>query len=536
MRMDDVEREEFDAVVAGSGIAGLRAAIEIARGGGRAAILTKDGPTDSATDKAQGGLAAVLSDDDEISLHYQDTIQAGDGLCQEGAVRVLVEEGPARALELIEWGARFDREGTRIALAREAAHSKRRILRAQGDSTGREIARALVAKASGDPRIALLPRTFSVDLVLAGGRCAGVRAMDEATGRPGVLRARAIVLATGGAGQAYRETTNPPQATGDGMAMAYRAGAELMDMEFVQFHPTALSLRGAPRFLLSEAMRGEGGRLENVSGERFMERSDPRAELAPRDIVARGILAEMRRTGHPCVYLSMRGLDPEFVRRRFPTIAATCARYGLDVARDRIPVTPCAHYIMGGVKTDLWGRTSIPGLYAAGEVACTGVHGANRLASNSLAEGLVFGARAGRAILTDALPPPPGGALPGDAGAALAIDRDAAAETIRSLQQVMWNGAGILREGQGLGRTIDAILVLERGLALRRVTRPGVEARNLLFVGRLIAETALRRQESRGAHYRQDFPEKEPGRGRHSIIAPGAPAPDLPLIPVPDAG
>src|SRR6267143_217500 len=534
--MGDTRDSTFDAVVIGSGIAGLRAAIEIARGGGRVAVLTKDGPTDSATDKAQGGLAAVLSDDDEISLHYQDTIRAGDGLCHEGAVRVLVEEGPARALELIDWGARFDREGTHIALAREAAHSKRRILRARGDSTGREIVRALVAKSRSDERITLLQRIFSVDLILAGGRCAGILALDESGGRPVVLRARAVVLATGGAGQAYLETTNPPQATGDGMAMAYRAGAEMSDMEFVQFHPTALALPGAPRFLLSEAMRGEGGRLENAAGERFMMRYDARGDLAPRDIVARSIVAEMLRAAHARVYLSMRDLDPTFVRERFPTIAATCAGFGLDIARDRIPVTPCAHYIMGGVKSDLWGRTSVPGLYAAGEVACTGVHGANRLASNSLLEGLVFGGRSGRAVLGDSPPPPPGGPLPGDTGAALAIDRDAAETTIRSLKTIMWEGVGILREGRRLERSIGAILQLERGLGLRPVSRGGVEARDLLFVGRLIAESALRRQESRGAHFREDFPEKEPGRGRHSIIAPGAPASDLPRIAVPDAG
>jgi len=526
--------ETFDVIVAGSGIAGLRAAIEIARGGGRVAILTKDGPTDSATDKAQGGLAAVLSDDDEISLHYQDTIQAGDGLCHEGAVRVLVEEGPPRALELIEWGARFDREGARILLAREAAHSKRRILRAQGDSTGREIVRALVAKSSEDARIVLLPRIFSVDLILSGGRCAGLSALDESRRRPEILRARAVLLATGGVGQAYRETTNPPQATGDGMAMAYRAGAEMMDMEFVQFHPTALCLEGAPRFLLSEAMRGEGGRLENAAGERFLSRSDARGELAPRDIVARGIVAEMRRTGHPSVYLSMRGLDPKFVRERFPTIAATCASYGLDIGHDRIPVTPCAHYVMGGVKTDLWGRTSVPGLYAAGEVACSGVHGANRLASNSLLEGLVFGARAGHAVLGDDPPPAPQGPLVGDPAMALAIDETAADAALESLKRVMWDGVGIIRDGTGLRSAIDAILRLERGLALRPVSRRGVEARNLLFVGRLIAESALGRRESRGAHFRQDFPVRESGRGRHSIIAPGAPAPDLPLITVPD--
>ena len=315
--------------------------------------------------------------------------------------------------------------------------------------------------------------------------------------------------------------------------MAYRAGAELMDMEFVQFHPAALLLPGVPRCRLSEAMRGEGARLENAAGEPFMTRSDRRGDLAPRDIVARGIVAEMRRTGHPSVYLSLRHLDPDFVRRRFPTIAATCARHGLDIGRDRIPVTPCAHYMMGGVKTDLWGRTSIPGLYAAGEAACTGVHGANRLASNSLLEGLVFGARAGRAILSDSLGPLPDGALAGDPGVALSIDPESAGDVGRSLREVMWEGVGILRQAGGLERSIAATLHLERGLAPRPATRPGVEARNLLFVGRLVAESALRRRESRGAHFREDYPEREPGRGRHSIIAPGAPAPDLPRLAVP---
>src|SRR2546428_467209 len=440
--MGDTRDSSFDAVVVGSGIAGLRAAIEIGRGGGRVAILTKDDPTDSATDKAQGGLAAVLSDDDEISVHYQDTLLAGDGLCHEGAVRVLVEEGPARARELVDGGARFDREGAGLALAREAAHSKRRILRAQGDSTGREIARALVVKSSEDSRITLLLHIFSVDLILQGGRCAGILAVDEAQGRPAFLRARAVVLASGGAGQAYLESTNPPQATGDGMAMAYRAGAERMDMGFGQFHPPGRGVQGRRGFCLSEAMRG--------------------------------------------------------------------------------------------VKTDLWGRTSITGLYAAGEVACTGVHGANRLASNSLLEGLVFGARAGRAVLGDSLSSLESGALLADAGTALAIDRDAAEATICSLKKVLWEGAGLLREGRGLGRSIDAILKLERGLGLRAVSRRGVEARNLMFVGRLIAESALKRQESRGAHYPEDFPEKDPGPGRPSIIAPGAPAPDLPRFAVPN--
>ncbi|PYS95607.1 MAG: L-aspartate oxidase [Acidobacteria bacterium] len=524
----------FDAIVIGSGIAGLRASIEMARGGARLAILTKDGPTDSSSDKAQGGLAAVLSDDDEVSLHYEDTLRAGDGLCHEAAVRVLVEEGPALALELIEWGARFDHEGARLALGREGAHSKRRILHAHGDSTGREIVRALVEKVRQTPGIVLLPRMFSIDLILAGGRCAGLLALDERTDTPVALSAPALVLATGGVGQVYAETTNPPQATGDGMVMAYRAGAEMMDMEFVQFHPTALCLPGVPRFLLSEAMRGEGGRLLNASGERFMVRVDERAELAPRDVVARGIVAEMRRSGHACVYLDMTARDAAFVRERFPNIAATCARYGLDIARDRVPVAPCAHYIMGGVKTDLWGRTSIPGLYAAGEAACTGVHGANRLASNSLLEGLVFGARAGRAVLGDRPVAIAADVAAGGAESVRSIDRASSAAVVAGLRRLMSAEAGILRNAAGLARAVRGILDLEGGLGERPVSREGVEARNLLFAGRLIAESALRREESRGSHYREDFPGPEPGRGRHSIIAPGAPAPDLPRVEVHD--
>jgi L-aspartate oxidase len=529
-----MESGPFDAIVVGSGIAGLRAAIEIAAAPARVAILTKDGPTDSSSDKAQGGLAAVLSDDDEVSLHYEDTLLAGDGLCHEAAVRVLVEEGPSRALELIEWGARFDRDGARLALGREGAHSKRRILHAQGDSTGREIVRALVEKARATPGIVLLPRIFSVDLIMAGGRCAGLLALDERDGDRLALSAPAVILATGGAGQVYRETTNPPQATGDGMAMAYRAGAEMMDLEFVQFHPTALCLPGAPRFLLSEAMRGEGGRLVNAAGERFMPAVDPRAELAPRDVVARGIAAEIRKTGHPCVYLDMTGLDADFVRRRFPTITNTCRRHGLDIGRDRIPVAPCAHYMMGGVKTDLWARTSIPGLLAAGEVACSGVHGANRLASNSLLEGLVYGARAGKAVLGDRPAPVPEGSRALAGAAIRSIDPVAAGATVATLRRLMWDDVGITRDAEGLRRAALAILALEEGLAERPISRPGLEARNLLFVGRLIAESALRREESRGSHYRRDHPEKEPGRARHSIIAPGAPASDLPRIPIPE--
>jgi L-aspartate oxidase len=529
-----METSSFDAIVVGSGIAGLRAALEVSRGGGRAAILTKDGPTDSSSDKAQGGLAAVLSDDDEVALHYQDTLLAGDGLCSEGAVRVLVEEGPARARELIDWGARFDMEGTHLALGREGAHSKSRILHAQGDSTGREIVRAMVETARRAAGLSLLERIFSVDLLMEGGRCAGLLALDERTGEPRVLRAWAVILATGGAGQVYRETTNPPQATGDGMVMAYRAGAEMMDMEFVQFHPTALFLPGVgQRFLLSEAMRGEGARLINRAGERFMTEVDARAELAPRDVVTRGIVAEMRRSGEACVFLDLRHLDPAFVHRRFPGIAATCARYGIDIGRDPIPTSPCAHYMMGGVKIDLWGRTSIPGLFAAGEVACSGVHGANRLASNSLLEGLVFGARAGRAALEDRPAPGPPSVVVEGVEAIRSVDPERAAAAVDALKSLMWEEVGILRDGGGLRRALAGTLELETGLGPRALTREGLEARNLLFVGRLITESALGREESRGSHYRSDAPAREPGRGRHSIIAPGAPAADLPRPSVP---
>jgi L-aspartate oxidase len=535
--------DTWDALVVGSGIAGLRAAIAIAAAGRRVAILTKDGPTDSSSDKAQGGLAAVLSDDDEVALHYEDTLVAGDGLCHEAAVRVLVEEGPARALELIAWGARFDREGAQLALTREAAHSKKRILHARGDSTGREIVRALVEKARKTPGIELLPRTFSIDLVMQGGVASGLLVLDEERGTARVLRASAIVLASGGAGQIYLETTNPPQATGDGAAMAYRAGAEMMDLEFVQFHPTALLLPGAPRFLLSEAMRGEGGRLVDHLGRAFMTGVDPRGDLAPRDIVARAIFDVMRTSGRE-VYLDMTALPADTVRKRFPMIAETCARHGLDIARDRLPVAPSAHFMMGGVKTDLMARTSIPRLYAAGEVACTGVHGANRLASNSLLEGLVFGARAGAAVVADeeASPAPSTSrhlredAAEGEGAARLArqvrsIAPEAVAEVAGRLRRVMWERVGLLRDAPGLQQAIADILRMETGLAPREPRRPGLEARNMLFVSRLVTECALLRQESRGSHFRIDHPSRETGRGRHSIIAPGAPAPDLPLLP-----
>src|SRR5438552_12385325 len=389
-----------DYAVVGSGIAGLRAAIELSSAGS-VLVLAKSTLSDSATAWAQGGVAVALSDEDEIGLHEQDTLAAGDGLCRPQSVSLLVEEGPKYIAQLIEWGTEFDRAGTKLAFTREAAHSRSRILHAHGDSTGREISRALLARAHTIPHLHLRAHAFTTELIVERSRVAGLRFIDETDGSEHELRAGAVLLATGGLGQIYRETTNPEVATGDGMAIAYEAGAVLSDMEFMQFHPTALAIKGAPRFLLSEALRGEGGILRNILLERFMKRYAEAQELAPRDVVARAIVSEMHRTNAQHVYLDMTAKSAEFLQKRFPRIYATCLSYGLDLATDMAPVCPAAHYMMGGVKTDLWGRSSLPGLYAAGETADTGVHGANRLASNSLLEGLVFGGRSGQAMIVD---------------------------------------------------------------------------------------------------------------------------------------
>src|SRR5215204_1785802 len=392
---------ETDFIVIGSGVAGLRASIELATSGARVTVLTKDKASESNTEYAQGGVAVVLSDDDNAELHEEDTLVAGAGLCDVEAVETLVTEGTRYIKQLIEWGTEFDREGGKLVFTQEAAHSRRRILHAHGDSTGKEIVRALIARAAQEKKIVLMPFANTESLIVAGDRCTGVRFLDPILRAPREIFARAVILCTGGAGQLYQHTTNPPVATGDGMAMAYFAGAEMADMEFIQFHPTALSIENAPRFLLSEAMRGEGGILRNKFGERFMENYDERLELAPRDIVSRSIVAEMRKTGTRNVFLDMTALDEEFLKERFPKIYETCKFYGLNIATDLLPVSPASHYCMGGVRTDLRGRSTLQGLYAAGEVTCTGVHGANRLASNSLLEGLVFGAHAGASALAD---------------------------------------------------------------------------------------------------------------------------------------
>ena len=505
-----------DFLIIGSGIAALRAAAALA-GSGDIVILTKAEREEGSTGYAQGGIAAAVGAHDSPERHAQDTIAAGDGLCDEAAVRILVEEGPRYVNELIAWGARFDRdENGGIQLAREGAHSVRRVLHAR-DATGREIGRALWHRVSAAAAVRVFDHTLACDLIVEDGRCRGARFVDE-SGAIGRAAARATLIATGGAGQVFRETTNPPVATGDGIAMAYRAGARISDLEFVQFHPTALSVQGAPRFLLSEALRGEGARLVNAAGERFMARYDPAAELAPRDRVARSIALEAERTGAP-VFLTLSDLPADFVHRRFPLISAACAEAGFDLATDRVPVGPAVHYVMGGVETDYDGRTSIPALFAAGEAACTGVHGANRLASNSLLEGLVFGARAGAGMIgwlaDDSWPRSTTRTITDIGRGELAVHgtarRNPDADRIRDL---MWRSVGLFRDGARLNeaaRELDArwselAPLLDEGSA---ADRDWLRAANIVTVGRLMAHAALRRQESRGAHYRLDFPARD---------------------------
>jgi L-aspartate oxidase len=493
-----------DYIILGSGVAGLRAAAELARKG-RVVVLTKDRLDESNTEYAQGGVAVAMSDDDEISLHVEDTLNAGAGLCDEKAVRVLVEEGPRYITELIEWGAQFDREGGALAFTREAAHSRRRILHAHGDSTGREIVRALIAHAKKNPNIELVAHAATIGLIVEDGRCVGVRFVDPNESLRREMRARAVVLATGGAGQVFAQTTNPSIATGDGMAMAFAAGAMMCDLEFVQFHPTALALADAPRFLLSEALRGEGAVLRNHAGETFAKRYDERGELAPRDVVARAIVAEMRRTETRWMYLDLTHLDADFLRERFPNIFETCLRYGLDLTKDQLPVSPAVHYVMGGVKTDTHGRTTLPGLYAAGEVACTGVHGANRLASNSLLEGLVFGARAGAAAIEDALPSP-GPSEPEPVEFDLSEWR-LEPRTKNHVQEVMWRKAGLIRRAEDLRSAVEELT----SMAHEKVNQ---RTRNFATLAKLMAEAALWREESRGGHFREDFPARDDVRWR----------------------
>jgi L-aspartate oxidase len=520
-----------DFLIIGGGIAGLRAAIALAPAG-RVLVLTKADPTESNTGYAQGGIAAALGEDDSPELHARDTILAGDGLCDEAAVRVLVEHGPEYVRELMAWGTRFDREADGSpSLGREAAHSVRRVLHA-GDATGREIGRVLWERVGGCGSVETIDHALVTQLLIDDGAAVGASFFDRHGVRHAV-RARATLLATGGAGQVFRETTNPGVATGDGVALAFRAGAAVADLEFVQFHPTALNRPGAPRFLISEALRGEGAQLVNLQGEAFMLRYHPDGDLAPRDVVARSIVRECERTGGG-VFLTLAHLDPAYVRSRFPTIAEMCRRVGLDLARDPIPVGPAAHYIMGGVASDDWGRTVVPGLYAAGEVACTGVHGANRLASNSLLEGLVFGARAAIAMQLPSqttVMKPDRVELAGWTPVAGAVAASAPPGRLHALathevRDLMWERVGLFRTREGLQ---SALSQLEAACGAAReiagaAAAPDVDAwrsLNLVTVAGLIARAALRREESRGGHFRQDLPSRDDLHWRVHVIDQG---------------
>jgi L-aspartate oxidase len=496
----------FDYLIVGSGIAGLYAAL-LARRHGSVCVLTKGSIDECNTKYAQGGIAAAVGRDDDPELHLRDTIMAGAGLVDPGAARILVEAAADRIHDLVGFGVPFDSADGEVALGREAAHSRHRILHAGGDSTGAHIELSLGGLARMS-RITIKEYVQVEDIVVDDGRAVAVQALDVRTGATERFDAAAIVLATGGCGQLFRVSTNPDVATGDGVALAYRAGAEIHDMEFIQFHPTALRLPGVPVFLISEAVRGEGAVLRNAAGERFMPRYSDQAELAPRDVVARAIVSEMAATGTGRVYLDITHLPAPRITARFPQIYRYCLDHGVDMTREPIPVSPAAHYTMGGVRTNTWGETTLPGLYACGEVACTGVHGANRLASNSLLETVVFAKRiVERTASGDALTPEPTpGARDLPPWSACGSPRSLPPHRA-SLQALMWDKVGIVRDGAGLRKATVQLAAWRAALPAAH-DRPSHELANMLLAGRLVAGAALVREESRGAHYRTDFPER----------------------------
>jgi len=523
-----------DVLVIGAGVAGLRAALEAARVGS-VLVASKSAVDISNSWEAQGGVAAVMSSEDSIASHIEDTLRTGQGLCDEEMVKSIVSEGPEAISQLISWGASFDSPSNGggagqaprpvaqngLALTKEGGHSHPRIVHAHGDRTGAELVRTLIRVVSENPLIHVLEHTYVIDLLTAEDRCVGAFVWDDRRGLT-LIWAHACVLATGGAGQLYRETTNPNVATGDGIAMAYRSGAQLRDLEFVQFHPTTLYIAGADRVLISETARGEGGLLRNRKGERFMTRYHPDAELAPRDVVARAILKEMQATGDTNVYLDLTHIPAARLRERFPSIAQVCARFDIDIAKDHIPVRPSAHYMVGGATTDEQGQTTLEGLFAAGEVSSTGLHGANRLGSNSLLEALVMGRRTGEAAGAWAKKRRRQAQVPLHLRSALeaphkdSIDlRDVA----NSLKSLMWRRVGIEREEGSLAEAEERIDFWCRYILGAEFLSPvGWELQNMLSVAKMITNSARVRQESRGVHLRSDFPETNDEQWRHHTI------------------
>ncbi len=533
---------DTDVLIIGSGAAGLRAALAASdASAGRdvtVTLMTKSVLKESNSQYAQGGIAVAMNVDDTVALHVKDTCAAGDGLCELGAVETMVSEGIPRVTELVEWGANFDWEGTLPRFTREAAHSRKRIVH-KGDATGRETTDVLIQRVQMTERIAVLANAFAIDFLTVDGNCYGVIAAVE--NELVCIRAKATIMATGGLGRLYPCTSNPQVATGDGFAAAWRAGCELIDMEFVQFHPTTLYLDGAPNFLISEAVRGEGGRLINIRGERFMEKYHEMGELAPRDVVSRAIHAEMRLTGFSCVYLDITHKPGDFILERFPTISETTQHHGLDIRVDLIPVRPAAHFMMGGIRTNLDAETNVQGLYACGEVACTGVHGANRLASNSLLECLVFGARAG-VNAAEFASSEQDVHLP-------YVDESSSIREIRgcnngeitkaAIRETLWKNVAIERNSEGLQETLAELEELTKACSQHTMDSPQVafgvissdiarcETLNMLDTAYLITEASLIRTESRGAHYRTDFPDRDDSAWQRRLILTRGEEPQL---------
>ncbi len=512
---------QYDYIIVGSGIAGLYTAL-LAREHGSVLVITKGSIDDCNTKYAQGGIAAAIGRNDSPGLHFKDTVAAGGGLCDEEAVRILVNEAPDRITDLVNFGVPFDTLNGAIALTLEAAHSVSRVLHAGGDATGEHIEATLSSQVHSR-KIQVLEDCLATEILVEEGVVRGVKALDCRTGSIEKYGCEFLILATGGAGQLFKFNTNSEVATGDGIALAFKAGAEIVDMEFFQFHPTALHLPGVTPFLISEAVRGEGGVLRNVDGDCFMRDYTPEGDLAPRDVVARSILYEMEKTGLDRVFIDVTHLPTNVITTRFPHIYRFCLDHGLDIIKGLIPVAPAAHYMMGGIRTNNRGETNIAGLFAVGEVACTGVHGANRLASNSMLEVLVFSKRIVGKTVEGAAGKAPATRQNKEAHCSLSqrqAARSVPAPSLSALQKLLWDKVGIIRGQEGLAETVDTLAAWHECL-LQPTDRPSYELSNLVLTGRLVAEAALMREESRGAHFRSDFPRSLSQWQRHIVFTRG---------------